>query len=268
MPFTGSHPAAVLPLLRSPLPASALAIGSMAPDLPLYLPGEPGWGTHTLPGLPSVDLAIGLAIWALWHGVLAAPALACAPAGVRVRLHGRVHPGLRRRLGSVRALGLVLVALLAGSATHLLWDAFTHPRRWGTAHLAVLRATWHGVPGWMWAQDLSSLFGGVLLVAWLVGWWRRTPPSPRPAPGPPTRAWPWPVLAGIGLLAGVTAWPGQPDPRSAAVAAALRGGAAVALTAAVLAIGWHATRRDRRDRSGRGSRATPPRVSRSRRWSR
>jgi hypothetical protein len=241
VPFTGSHPAAVLPVLRSPLPASALAIGSMAPDLPLYLRGEPGWGTHTAPGLPTVDLAIGLAIWALWHGVLAAPALACSPSGVRARLRDRVHPGLRRRLTSVRALGLVLAGLLAGSATHLLWDAFTHPRRWGTEHLAVLRASWHGVPGWMWAQDLSSLLGGVVLLVWLVRWWRRTPPSPRSAPR--TGTWPWPVLAGIGLLAGATAWPGQPDLRSAAVAVALRGGAAVALTAAVLAVGWHATRR-------------------------
>ena len=34
----------VLPFLRTPLPASALVIGSLAPDLPYYVPvGEPGW---------------------------------------------------------------------------------------------------------------------------------------------------------------------------------------------------------------------------------
>ena len=38
MPFTGSHAAAVLPFARSRLPASALVIGSVAPDLPYYLP--------------------------------------------------------------------------------------------------------------------------------------------------------------------------------------------------------------------------------------
>ncbi|MDQ7908342.1 DUF4184 family protein [Phytohabitans sp. ZYX-F-186] len=38
MPFTGSHPAAVLPLVRWGLPPAALVIGSMVPDLPYYLP--------------------------------------------------------------------------------------------------------------------------------------------------------------------------------------------------------------------------------------
>ena len=37
MPFTGSHPAAVLPLLRTSLPGSALVAGSLAPDVPFYL---------------------------------------------------------------------------------------------------------------------------------------------------------------------------------------------------------------------------------------
>ena len=36
MPFTGSHPAAVLPLLRTSLPASALVAGSLAPDVPFH----------------------------------------------------------------------------------------------------------------------------------------------------------------------------------------------------------------------------------------
>ena len=38
MPFTASHPAAILPFLRTPLPASALVAGSIAPDLPYYVP--------------------------------------------------------------------------------------------------------------------------------------------------------------------------------------------------------------------------------------
>lgn len=47
MPFTGSHPAAVLPFLRTPLPASALVVGSIAPDVPFSLPVTPPWETHT-----------------------------------------------------------------------------------------------------------------------------------------------------------------------------------------------------------------------------
>ncbi|HEY3557859.1 MAG TPA: DUF4184 family protein, partial [Kribbella sp.] len=36
MPFTPAHPAAVLPLIRRPLVASALVAGAVAPDL-LYV---------------------------------------------------------------------------------------------------------------------------------------------------------------------------------------------------------------------------------------
>ena len=47
MPFTPSHAAAVLPFLRTPLPASALVVGSITPDLPFYLPVGFPWPTHT-----------------------------------------------------------------------------------------------------------------------------------------------------------------------------------------------------------------------------
>jgi hypothetical protein len=49
VPFTGSHPAAVLPFLRTPLPASAPVAGTMAPDIPYHLPLGLGRRTHTAP---------------------------------------------------------------------------------------------------------------------------------------------------------------------------------------------------------------------------
>ena len=48
MPFTGSHPAVVLPLLRIGMPASALVIGSLTPDLPYYLPTPFTWAADAL----------------------------------------------------------------------------------------------------------------------------------------------------------------------------------------------------------------------------
>ena len=110
MPFTGSHPAAVLPLLRTSLPASALVAGSIAPDVPFYLPVGLPWATHTALAVVTVDLLVAALAWALWHALLAPAALSAAPAGVRGRLAG-VPLGLRRRLRSVRAVGLVLAAL-------------------------------------------------------------------------------------------------------------------------------------------------------------
>jgi hypothetical protein len=240
VPFTGSHPAAVLPFLRSPLPASALVIGSMAPDFPYYLPWSTSWPTHTPLGVVTVDLVLAAAGWAVWHGVLAAPALEHAPAPLRDRLTGRVRTGLRPRLTSVRSLALVVAGLLLGTATHVLWDEFTHPGRWATEHIAVLAATEHGRPGYSWAQDLSSLVGALVLVGWAARWWRRTPAAPG-AVRRPASLWPWAVVAAAGLGGAATAV-GQPDLRSAAVAAAFSGGAAAAVAGVLLAVAWQARR--------------------------
>ncbi|MFI7588439.1 DUF4184 family protein [Spongisporangium articulatum] len=79
MPFTGSHPAAVVPLLvsgrfRGWLAPTALVIGSMSPDLPYYLPPPahevPVAWTHSGAGVVGLDLVTGLLCVALWHGLL------------------------------------------------------------------------------------------------------------------------------------------------------------------------------------------------------
>ena len=241
MPFTGSHPAAVLPFLPLPLPASALVMGSLAPDLPFYVPGVRPLPTHTAVGTVTVDVLIGGACWAVWHGLLARPALAVAPAGVRGRLAGTVEPGLRRRLASPGDAARVLAALAVGSATHVLWDEFTHAERWGAEHIAVLTGSWRGRPVVDWAQDASGVVGAWLIARWGAGWWRRT--SARPATPVPATRWVWPALAGAGALAGGVAARRAPDVRSAAIAGAFRGGGATGLTGVLLALGWHARRR-------------------------
>ena len=70
MPFTGSHPAAILPLLRWSLPGSALVMGSIAPDMPMLLPiPAVVHFAHTLLGLLTIDLAIGVIGFALWQAL-------------------------------------------------------------------------------------------------------------------------------------------------------------------------------------------------------
>jgi hypothetical protein len=67
MPFTGSHPAAVLPFARTAMPASALVAGSVAPDLPLYLPTPYSAElSHQIVGVLTVDVLAGFLLFALW----------------------------------------------------------------------------------------------------------------------------------------------------------------------------------------------------------
>jgi hypothetical protein len=205
MPFTASHSAAVLPLLGTGLPVSALVIGTLTPDLPyfvplrwgaVYPPATLGGPSHTVWALVSLDLLIGAVAWLIWHALLAAPLLAMAPHPVRARLVGRVEFGVARRLARRGDRAGVALALVVGAASHVLWDEFTHDGRWGTAHLP-LATTWAGRPGYSWAQGLSTVVGALLLGVWLTRWWRRSPALPVARTRTPWLVWPVVLAAGV-----------------------------------------------------------------------
>lgn len=91
LPFTFSHPAAVLPLRRFG-DLSALVIGSMVPDAGYLLILElPRQLTHGCLGLIVFCLPVGLALYGFYHGLLRRPFLALLPDGVRLRLSGRTE---------------------------------------------------------------------------------------------------------------------------------------------------------------------------------
>ncbi len=233
---------AVLPFLRTPLPASALVAGSVAPDLLFYLPLEQPWPTHTATAVVTVDVLLAFAAWAVWHGLLARPALRAAPAGLRARLHG-VPLGLRTRLTTPARVAWTLLAFAVGAGTHVLWDEFTHARRWGPATFPVLAEQWGPMPGHRWMQYATSVLGGLLLLGWAVRWWLRAPVGPS---GPPGRRWPWVLLAAIACVTGAVAASGAADLGEAIYDAATWGGGTALGVATVLAAVWQLRHRVRR----------------------
>jgi hypothetical protein len=236
MPFTGSHPAAVLPLMRWGLPPSALVIGSMAPDLPYYLPTPVHSGTtHSLAGIVGADLLLGLAVFAVWHALLAPFAIAVGPAALRARLH---PPAPDRARPALRAVRLV-AALAVGAATHVAWDSFTHVGRWGPDHIGWLADSHAGLPGYRWAQYASGLVGAAAIALWLVRWWRATPATPH-RPGAPrfvtVTSWTLVALAtATGALIAALPALREADPRGAVFLAITRGGGAALVTAILCA---------------------------------
>jgi hypothetical protein len=180
MPFTGSHPAAVLPLLRWGMPPSALVVGSVVPDVPFYVPIPVSIElTHSLTGAVSVDLLIGAAAFVAWHAVLAPAVVALAPGGLASRLAAPVGPvRIRRHLGSVGSVALTVLGLAVGVLTHIGWDAFTHAQLWGPRHLAWLSRTYGPLAGFEWAQHASSVVGAVAVGLWCRRWWRTRAQDP------------------------------------------------------------------------------------------
>ncbi|MER5554395.1 DUF4184 family protein [Streptomyces sp. NPDC002793] len=179
MPFTLSHAAAVLPGIRrsgtgrGSLVASALVAGSFAPDLTYYadtaVPGAMEFGevTHSLWGVFTVDVLVTGALVALWL-MLREPLVALLPRTAQGRVHTFVR-GRRREPGGPslpEVLWFVLSAVI-GSGTHVVWDAFTHHDRWGTALFPVLDRTVAGHPVFQIVQYGSSAVA-LLLLAWFT----------------------------------------------------------------------------------------------------
>jgi hypothetical protein len=254
VPFTGSHPAAVLPLIwltrgRLALAPSALVVGSMVPDLPYFapLPLERRL-THQLTGVLTVDIALGLAVLLAWHALLAPAAVALAPDALRARLGPGGPATVRTVLGTPRAVVGAAVSLVVGALTHVGWDAFTHPDGWGVLHVQWLASSEGRLNGYRWAQYLSGISGLAVLAGWAVRRWRRTapvhPPRTRvPAAGPVARTAALATVAlpatVVGLTAGLPAVVGSqtgPHLGLAAFHAVTRGGSVAVLCAVAVAV--------------------------------
>ncbi|NUK69295.1 DUF4184 family protein [Streptomyces lunaelactis] len=217
MPFTLSHAAAVLPGIRrdgtgrGPLLASALVMGSFAPDMTYFaataIPGAMEFGsfTHAPLGVLTVDVAIAAALVAVWL-LLREPLLALLPAAWRGRVHacvqGRAPDGGGRPAFALR----FYVSAVLGASTHVVWDAFTHHDRWGTELVPVLGGTVAGLPVYSYAQYGSSALALVAMVWFLVSALRRQPAVASPASVPVLDRrgrWLAGALLGICVLLGV-----------------------------------------------------------------
>lgn len=158
MPFTLSHPAAVIGLRRTGLPLTGLIAGSMVPDLPLL--GVTPYGytyAHSLPGLVAADLVAGIVAVMVWIVLMRGVLASASPRRLRDRLTG-AHL-------SVRQWALLAPAIVLGAFTHVAWDSFTHADRWGVRHIGWLTSDHLGKAGYHWAQAASSAIGLAVVVA-------------------------------------------------------------------------------------------------------
>lgn len=187
MPLTIAHPVAVLPL-RRPLgrlgvPA-ALVVGSIMPDLPLFLPlGLSRNATHSALGILWFCLPAGVLAYLLYDRVLDRPLRALMPEALQRRL-ARVGRAARPPVWSPS----VLVSLLVGAATHSGWDAFTHGGSAGVEWFPVLETRLFTVSGYTAyvfsvLQHGSSALGTILLAFWSWRWYLRAPQADAPVGG-------------------------------------------------------------------------------------
>jgi hypothetical protein len=176
MPFTVSHIAAVLPGYRPLTRAhvfTAAVIGSMVPDFGLLVPGFMArWQTHSLSGLFTFCLPVGLTAYWLTLLLIRPAVIEVAPDGAYVRLRAADPPASIRQ---PRTWLYAAAALLLGAATHLIWDAFTHENARGVRMIPFLtdygpEMAGHALHLYRWLQYGSSVLGLVVVGAALGLW--------------------------------------------------------------------------------------------------
>lgn len=188
MPFTPSHAIVALPFVRTPLVPAAIAIGAMAPDVPLFTRGliVDYSVTHDLRWLP-VTVLLALMLLLVWRLVLRQACRLLAPRFLGARLpqewDGGARAALGETFGSVARVLLLVLALALGVVSHILWDAFTHEGRAGTVLLSALDEHWGPLLGYKWLQYVSGVGGVVVLLIAGALWLRGRVPAPvDPAP--------------------------------------------------------------------------------------
>ena len=181
MPFTFSHPAAVIPLAKNPcLVFSALIIGSMTPDFESFLHLSTNVTfSHSLPGLLIFCLPSGTLIFLLFHLFLKRPLLSLAPHSHQQCLLPLVR---EIQLRSFRRWASILLSLTLGAMTHLLWDAATHEYGWIVQRITFLQATALTIGArsfriYTLLQHGGTLVGGMILVYCYWRWYKGTDPG-------------------------------------------------------------------------------------------
>ncbi len=245
-----------MPLLR-PLgrfgSLSALCIGSITPDMafivPLDLAREQ---THGLAALLTFCLPAGVVAYLLFHHLLKAPLLALLPDCVA----GKFSDAKAVR----QPWRAVVVSLLCGAATHLVWDAFTHPGTPVVDALPLLRTELadlggYKLYGFKLLQHGSSLLGLALLACWSISWLKRTPATPVVCAyrlSPAQRYGTLAVLLGgpllIGLMAGLQRRPviaNMVDLQAFAAGFIFTALPTAALLVSVASVLWHVLARSR-----------------------
>src|SRR4051812_1083151 len=176
MPWTLSHPAAVLSLRRLgpvSLDFPALAVGSMTPDVGYYIGHfELADLAHTLRGSFIACIPTGVIILVILY-TFSRPVCYALPKPHRQSLLS-ICPEFP---GSALAWCIILFSVLLGAWTHNFWDAFTHKHGWFAERIPWLRQpviTISSVTIYMalLLQQLSTVVGFAIILVVYVRWLR------------------------------------------------------------------------------------------------
>ncbi len=173
MPFTFSHPAAILPFSNSKnrLSQTGLVIGSIVPDLEFYLKLKLGDNIgHKLSGILAFDLPVAILVALIFHSLIKYPLYNASPVWIKSKVVKYLE--LNWLLALKRNWGWILISILLGVFTHFILDGMSHFDGWLVNLFPVLKndisiAT-YSIPVYRFLQSGISLLGLFFVVNFLL----------------------------------------------------------------------------------------------------
>ncbi len=168
MPFTPTHILAVIPIFYvfRMFPMSALAIGALVPDFPMFFPLSTYHFSHSPHGVVLYCIPTAMVFYFIFEKLGRTFVRDISPKWIRVRCaqYSETSPTM-----SAKRLILLCIAFAIGSSTHIVWDAFTHEWGWGIGLLPVLTESasilGFSLPFYKLIQHGSTIIGLPLLAA-------------------------------------------------------------------------------------------------------
>jgi hypothetical protein len=186
MPFTPAHSAIVLPFISSRyFSATGLIAGSVAPDFEYFIRMSVE-GEHTLYGLFYFDTPVALALAVLFHLVIKKSFITNLPAFFRHRFYCALPFNFLKYLK--KHYIIVLMSILMGAFSHILWDSFTHGDGYFAQRLDIYDKTYmtfFGIryPLFFALQHISTLVGLSAIIAFIISL------KPQPVHNPNKTSW-------------------------------------------------------------------------------
>ncbi len=169
MPFTFSHPAAVLPFSYLPkkwVSLTALVIGSMTPDFEYFIRMKVSAKySHGWVGMFWFDLPLALLLLWLYNTIIKDKLIDHMPAYFNKQLSAFKNSGANHTRPAIIA---IVFSAVIGIASHLLWDSFTHPMGYFVKHHHILSrkvsVANHFIQTYNILQHLSTLVGFLIIL--------------------------------------------------------------------------------------------------------
>lgn len=181
MPFTVSHAAAVIPLrkiFQFSLPLSALIVGSFSPDFRYFIPFlRLQIVSHSLQGIFLFCLPLSVLVLFLFHKIVKEPLYHLLPITVQRRIEPET---LQFSFLPLKNFIAIIVAIILGAITHIIWDSFTHEHggaveRWQILYTIVFYLFGSDIRLYKVLQHVSTFVGLALLAYWFMKWFRSQP---------------------------------------------------------------------------------------------